>query len=235
VQKILALKSKKHPVKKVVDYLTVEEMAAITDSVDITAPFGIRDVVLISLMYDLAARVQEMADLTVLDVKLYSQDTSSVYVTGKWQKTRSVPLSTPSFYLLKRYIEEAVVPQKQSLLFLNRSGGKLTRHGISLILKKYVEKAKMKCPNLASKKISPHTLRHSKAMHLLKAGIDLIKIRDFLGHESVVTTEIYARTHDTDLRIALNAVSDLESPKATSWHSDPGIMARLASFAKKKP
>ena len=232
LQQILAIKNKKHPVKTVVDYLTVEEMAAIINSVDIKATQGVRDVILISLMYDTAARVQELADLTVGDVKLYDKDTSSLYLTGKWSRTRGVPLSTPSFDLLRQYIPLRGLKDMAAPLFVNRKGEKLTRHGISLIVKKYVQKAKLSCPSLVSKTITPHTLRHSKAMHMLQGGIDLIKIRDLLGHESITTTEIYAKTHDTDLRLAMTGANE-NLHELAAWHADPGIMARLASYAKK--
>jgi len=231
-QQILAIKSKRHPTKAVVDYLTVEETAAITNAIDITAAQGVRDIVLISLMYDVAARVQELADLTVGNIKLYARDTSSVYLTGKWQKTRSVPLSTPSFELLHQYVLLMGLTEKSASLFVNRSGKKLTRHGIALILKKYTTRAELKCPSLVAKTVTPHTLRHSKAMHLLQEGVDLIKIRDFLGHESVSTTEIYAKTHDTDLRLAMSKLNEITPPQLPSWR-DPGIMARLASYSKK--
>lgn len=232
LQQILAIKNKRHPVKTVVDYLTVEETASIINSVDIHAVRGIRDMVLISLMYDTAARVQELANLTVGDVKLYDKDTSSLYLTGKWSKTRGVPLSNPSFDLLQQYIQSHGLKKMSDSLFVNRKGEKLTRHGISLIVKKYVQKAKLSCPSLASKTITPHTLRHSKAMHMLQGGIDLVKIRDLLGHESISTTEIYAKTHDTDLRLAMTGAND-DLQKLASWHANPGIMVRLASYAKK--
>ena len=137
--------------------------------------------------------------------------------------------------MMKNYIHESKNAPNTAPLFLNRSGNKLTRHGIALILKKYVEKAKSDCSSLATKTVSPHTLRHSKAMHLLQAGIDLMKIRDILGHESVTTTEIYARTNDTDLRLALSRVNPVSENIVPTWHNSPGIMARLASFAKNTP
>lgn len=233
LQQILALKNKKHPTKTIVDYLTVEETAAITKSVDITAINGLRDVVLLCLMYDSAARVQEIADLTVGDVKLYGKDTSFIYITGKGQKTRSVPITTPTFEMLTAYFKVIDVSDKNTPLFLNRDKEKLTRHGISLILKKYVEKAKCNCSDLAAKKISPHTFRHSKAMHMLQEGVDLIKIRDLLGHESITTTEIYVKTNDNDLRIESRAQREIVTSVNPSWHKDPGIMAKLASFGKK--
>jgi len=177
-------------------------------------------------------RAQELADLTVGDVKLYDEDTSTIYLTGKWSKTRAVPLSIPSFNLLRQYIQVMGLTNAKTPLFVNRNGERLTRHGISLIVKKYAQKAKFDCPSLASKTITPHTLRHSKAMHMLQGGIDLIKIRDLLGHESISTTEIYAKTHDTDLRLAMTGANN-NLKELASWHNNPGIMSRLASYARK--
>jgi site-specific recombinase XerD len=236
LQQILSIKSKRHAKKTFVDYLTVEETSAIIKCVDTETALGKRDTVLISLMYDCAARVQEIADLTVGDVKLFTKDTSIVYLTGKGSKTRSVPLSTPTFDLLKHYFKDAdfdTVPAR-TLLFTNQNGGKLTRHGVAFILKKYVGRASAANESLAKKSVSPHTLRHSKAMHLLHAGIDLIKIRDMLGHESVTTTEIYATTYDMDISTAIRDASDAESNVIPSWHKDPGIMAKLAAYSRKK-
>jgi len=236
VQQILAIKSKRHAKKSFVDYLTVEETSAIIKSIDTETPLGKRDAVLISLMYDCAARVQEIADLTVGDIKLLTKDTSLVYFTGKGSKTRGVPLSTPTYDLLRHYFKDAgfdTVPARTQV-FTNRNGEKLTRHGIAFILKKYVCDAAIIKESLAHKTISPHTLRHSKAMHLLHAGIDLIKIRDMLGHVSVTTTEIYATTYDMDISTALRDSSAAEANVIPSWHKDPGIMAKLAAFSRKK-
>lgn len=237
LQQILAIKPKKHPSKTFVDYLTIEETSAIIKAVNQTSPASKRDAVLISLMYDSAARVQEIADLTVGDVRLLSKDTSLVYLTGKGTKTRNVPLSTPSYELLLNYFRETDLRSSpaDTPVFSNRRGEKLTRHGISYILKKYVDLATVQSKSLAKKTVSPHTLRHSKAMHLLHAGIDLIKIRDMLGHSSISTTEIYATTYDMDVATALRNAAGAGAAEIPSWHKDPGIMDKLAAFSRKKP
>lgn len=235
-QQILAIKSKRYAKKTFVDYLTVEETAAIIKSIDTEAPLGRRDTALICLMYDCGVRVQEIADLTVGDVKLFTKDTSLSYFTGKGSKTRSIPLSTPSYEMLKNYFKDTGLDSApaRTLVFTNRKGEKLTRHGIAFILKKHVQNASSNCESLGKKTISPHTLRHSKAMHLLHAGIDLIKIRDMLGHVSVTTTEIYATTYDMDIGTALRNASAADSDFVPSWHKNPGIMDRLAAFSRIK-
>jgi site-specific recombinase XerD len=236
LQQIIAIRPKKHASKTYVDYLTIEETSAIIKAINQTTPAAKRDAVLISLMYDSAARVQEIADLTVGDVKLLSKDTSLVYLTGKGAKTRNVPLSTPTYELLTNYLKETGLHSSKAAtpVFANMRGEKLTRHGISYILKKYVLLAAPHCKSLAKKTVSPHTLRHSKSMHLLHAGIDLIKIRDMLGHASISTTEIYATTYDMDVATALRNAAGADSATVPSWHKDPGIMDRLAAFSRKK-
>ena len=235
-QQILAIKSKKHASKTYVDHLTIEETSAIIAAIDATSPATRRDAMLISLMYDSAARVQEIADLTVGDVKLLTKDTSLVYLTGKGTKTRNVPLSTPTYELLVHYLKETGLYSSPAAtpVFTNRKGQKLTRHGITYILKKYVKMAAADCKSLSNKKISPHTLRHSKAVHLLYAGIDLIKIRDMLGHVSIATTEIYAVTYEMEVSKALRNAAGADAAVVPSWHKNPGIMDRLAAFSKKK-
>lgn len=236
MQQIIAIKPKKHASKTFVDYLTIEETSAIIRAIDQASSAAKRDAVLISLMYDSAARVQEIADLTVGDVRLLSKDTSLVYLTGKGSKTRNVPLSTPTYELLTNYLKETGLYSAPAItpVFTNLRGEKLTRHGISYILKKYMRLAAKQCASLAKKTVSPHTLRHSKSMHLLHAGIDLIKIRDMLGHSSISTTEIYATTYDMDVATALRNAAGADAAVVPSWHKDPGIMDRLAAFSRKK-
>jgi len=235
-QQILAVKPKKHAKKMFVDYLTIDETAAIIKSINAETVLGRRDMALICLMYDCGVRVQEIADLTVGDVKLFTEDTSLAYFTGKGSKTRNIPISTPTYHMLTDYFKytDLDTASASTLVFTNQKGEKLTRHGISFILKKYVQEASLNCESLAKKTVSPHTLRHSKAMHLLHAGIDLIKIRDMLGHVSVTTTEIYATTYDMDISVALRSVSSVNSDFVPSWHKNPGIMDKLSAFSRKK-
>ncbi len=155
-------------------------------------------------MYDTGARVQEIADLTVVDVRL--ENPAIVKVTGKGNRSRLVPLMTPTAKLIAQYMSEhnlKSIPHRSSPLFQNRSRAKLTRAGIAYILKKYVEKARLRHPELIPKVVSPHCFRHSKAMHLLQAGVNLVYIRDLLGHVSIKTTEVYARADSLSKRNAL--------------------------------
>ena len=165
---------------------------------------GHRDMVLLSLMYDLGARVQEIADLSVGDVRTDSPAT--VKITGKGGKTRIVPLMEPTAKIVFQYIADSDLNssgRRSYPLFPNQGGKKLTRAGIKYILDKYVESARKENPGVLPEVISPHSFRHSKAMHLLHTGVNLVYIRDILGHADLKTTEIYARIDGEMKRKAL--------------------------------
>ena len=190
-QQILSIPRKKEP-GHTLEYLTIEGIKSVLDAVETSSRTGFRDLTLLSLMYDSAARVQEIADLSVNDFR--AEKPSTLRLTGKGSKTRIVPLMSTTSDLVSKYISiyhpsyrgEYNVP-----LFSNRKKEKLTRAGIAYILKKYVKIAREKQPDLIPETVSPHGLRHSKSMHMLQAGVPLIYIRDFLGHSEISTTEIY--------------------------------------------
>ena len=190
-QQILSIPRKKEP-GHTLEYLTIEGIKSVLDAVETSSRTGLRDLTLLSLMYDSAARVQEIADLSVNDFR--AEKPSTLRLTGKGSKTRIVPLMSTTSDLVSKYISiyhpsyrgEYNVP-----LFSNRKKEKLTRAGIAYILKKYVKIAREKQPDLIPETVSPHGLRHSKSMHMLQAGVPLIYIRDFLGHSEISTTEIY--------------------------------------------
>lgn len=191
VQSILSIPLKKAP-KKTIAYLSSEAMRLLLEQPDQNTRSGRRDLSLLALMYDTGARVQEIADLKVGDIRRTKPYT--ITITGKGSKTRVVPMSDYQMKHLLKYMEDFKLNDGNKIehqLFSNRQGGKLTRAGIAFILKKYVEKARMINKVIIPHGISCHSLRHSKAMHLLQGEVPLIYIRDLLGHESVTTTEIY--------------------------------------------
>ena len=200
---ILAIKSKKVEIKPM-NYLSIAAMKKLLNAPDSKSRYGIRNKALLTLLYDSGARVQEIADLKINDLNL--NNPSTVKLKGKGNKTRIVPIMPQTTLILTNYLEsENWFNRKENLklLFFNKSNNKLTRAGISYILSKYVKILKKEYPEIFSIKISPHTLRHSKAMHLLEANVNLIYIRDFLGHVSVTTTEIYAKVNPEIKRKAI--------------------------------
>lgn len=188
---------------------------------------------LLSLMYDTGARVQEIADLTVECLRLTKPYT--IRMMGKGQKVRIVPLIEQQVLHLQRYMaDECLFDSKKAKmpLFSSGCGRKLTRSGISYILNKYVSKARVESATLIPEKVSCHSLRHSRAMHLLQADVPLIYIRDLLGHESVVTTEIYARVDSKRKReVITNAfVPTSEEPNEPVWLKDTNLLDWLKSL-----
>ncbi len=178
--------------KKSFDYLSVEAIKILLKQPKSDDIFGLRDLTLLTLMYHSACRVQEIIDLHVYSIKFDS--TPTLCVTGKGNKTRIVPLNLETIKLLKKYISLYNL-QKDDILFTNKYNKKFSERGIEYIVDKYVENAKIDYPELFCCNVFPHSFRHSKAMHLLENGVNLIYIKDFLGHVSVSTTEIYARAN----------------------------------------
>ena len=152
----------------------------------------IRDLAILTLMYDSGARVQEIIDLHVYSLKF--SNNYSIYLTGKGSKTRIVPIQKATAQILKKYISYNNL-LKDDILFYNKYHQPLSQKGMTYILNKYLKRAKNENPNYFNNNISLHSLRHSKAMHLLEAGVNIVYIRDFLGHVSISTTEIYAKAN----------------------------------------
>ena len=180
-----------------------------------------RNFALIGLMYDSACRVQEIIDLTPSCLRF--DTTTTLVINGKGNKTRIVPLDSSQVHNLRQYMTEADLLNpinSQRPLFPNPQGGKLSRMAVLNIIKKYADMARAQTPEHFPNDIGCHTLRHSKAMHMLEAGINLVWIRDFLGHSSTTTTEIYARASS---KMKEDALAKL----------DPGILKKKnLSFAR---
>lgn len=229
-QQILAIPSKKHS-RRVLGYLTAEEMRTLLSQPSLNTKRGRRDAVMLSLLYDTGARVQELIDISVGDVRF--EDPMQVRLTGKGHKIRVVPLMKSTAEALKEYMREHGLDKPNRTdepLFCNRQGRRLSRPGVRHILLKYAKHARSIHPSLLED-ISPHTLRHTKAMHMLQTGIPLVVIRDFLGHVDMRTSEVYARS-DLDMkRQALEKVSPtVPTPVLPSWKEDKEMMEWLRSF-----
>jgi len=203
-QKILSIKAMKTDSVSL-NYLTVDGIKLILEQPDTTTWKGRRDLALLSLMYDTGARVTEMTDLTADSVRILSEP-YTIRLVGKGRKTRIVPLVKEQVGILYRYMDENHLHDCNmvaSPLFYNNRHEKLTREGITYILLKYADMARKLMPELIPERLSCHSLRHSRAMHLLQAGVNLVYIRDILGHVSIQTTDIYARADSKAKREAL--------------------------------
>jgi integrase/recombinase XerD len=208
---ILALSSKKaiHPV---LGYLTEQELGHVLAHVDRANPNGERDYVFLAVLYDTGTRIQELLDLTPQDFHL--DPPAFVRVRGKGRRERLCPLLPQTARLVRRFLtaQHRPLDDKQPLL-QNRRGLRLTRHGGRYLLRKYVDRAARSMPSLARRGISPHTVRHTKAMHLLQSGVPLISVKDFLGHVDVKSTEIYVQS---DLEMKRAALATTDSPATVS-------------------
>jgi integrase/recombinase XerD len=217
-QRILSIPVKKTE-KTTINYLSVEGIRLLLECPNQLTKNGRRDLALLSLMYDSGARVQEIIDLTPSMVRLDLPCT--VKLIGKGNKARIVPLLEQQVKFLKIYMTEQKLLEPYANmypLFRNSRKEKLTRAGVNYILAKYVKQARMKEPSLIPEKFSCRCMRHSLAMHLLQSGVNLVYIRDILGHTSVQVTEIYARTDSRQKREAIEkAYSDVAPKEMPSW------------------
>lgn len=226
-QDILAIPAKKQA-QPGVNHLSVEQTRRLLAQPDRSTRRGRRDATLLATLYDTAARVQEFADLTVRDIR--PQPPALAVLTGKGRKTRHVPLGDNTAALLNAYLTEHSLDKPghdDHPLFTNQHRNKLSRGGIAWIIGKY--QARAGDPALAGADLSPHVLRHSKAMHLYEAGVPLPYIRDILGHVDLSTTEIYARASTEAKRKALEAAyADIVTDNLPEWNQDPGLLSWLA-------
>lgn len=236
-QEILSIKSKKSRPKPM-SFLSVEGMKLLLDSISTDSVSGRRDLALIALLYDSAARVSELINIRPCDLHLVQP--AYIVLRGKGNKNRSVPLQENEVNLLKRYIEENRLDRQElqtEPLFKNRNGSKLTGAGITYLLMKYVTLAHTVNPELVPVSLSPHCLRHSKAMHLLQAGVNLVYIRDILGHSSIITTEVYAKADSKQKREALESAYKDILPEAANeakpiWQVDRSLKEWLKNLGK---
>ena len=226
---IIMIRPKKHE-KVLVPFLTENEIKELLAQPDQSTKHGLRDLTLLSLLYDAGARVQELVDIKIKDVRLTFPTT--VILTGKGQKTRQVPLMKDTCKLISAYMKQFHLETNSpsSPLFFNKAGEPLTRYGVTYILKKYANRA---FPDGNHGAISPHVLRHTKAMHLLRAGVNMIYIRDFLGHVDISTTEVYARI-DAEMKrkVFEEKVPNYIPTDVMPWEEDEDLLRWLTQFGK---
>jgi integrase/recombinase XerD len=228
-QNILAIPARKQA-RLDISHLTSEQTRLLLAQPDRTTRRGRRDATLLATLYDTAARVQELADLTVRDIRL--DHPAMAALTGKGRKTRHVPLMANTAAILAAYLGEHHLDtpgHDDHPVFFNQHRTKLSRGGIAWIISKY--QARTSDPHLTDADLSPHTLRHSKAMHLYEAAVPLPYIRDILGHVDLSTTEIYARASTEAKRKALEAAyPDMTPDDLTEWTQDRGLLDWLTNL-----
>lgn len=199
---ILSIEYKKTPVT-IVSYLSIDEIKSLLSIPDVKNNNEFRHLMILTLLYETGARVSELINIKLKDINF--NNTPYIILNGKGNKTRSVPISKDVSNMLKIFINRFNIYEQDDYILKNKFNKRLTRDGVQYIIDTYIKKAKEKYPNLYNQKVTNHSFRHSKAMHLLEAGVNLIYIRDILGHKSITTTEIYAKTNP---KIKQKAIED---------------------------
>ena len=209
---VLSVPAKK-ALRPLLGYLSEQELAHLLAQIDRLAKHGERDYVLLSILYDTGARIQELLDLTPRDFHLESPP--FVCVRGKGRRERLCPLLPQSARLVRKFLSASGRQLDDQQPFLqNGRGGRLGRHGARYILLKYLRRATPAMPTLARVGISPHTMRHTKAMHLLQSGVPLVMVKDFVGHvdTDMKSTEVYVQA---DLEMKRKALDSANGPQPT--------------------
>lgn len=213
-------------------YLEKAEVEALLAVPDRRRLQGRRDYALLLLLYNTGARASEAAGLRVADLNLAATSTARFDVKGR--KQRVCPLWPRTADILRDLLGTRLHAPPGAPVFLNKQGRALTRHGVYALLKRTVQEAARTTPSLHAKRVSPHTLRHTTAVHLLRAGVDINTIRAWLGHVSLETTNRYAEVDLAMKSKALETCADnvphLSVPASPTWHSDSTLMSFLDSL-----
>lgn len=228
-QKILSIPFKRMSTRTI-EYLEFDEIMAVFKVIDLCKSDGRRDYALLWLMFNTGARTQEIIDMKANDLHLLQP--FSVCIFGKGQKERICPIWPETARILHDYVEERGIDVKKPLtLFKNYLGRPLTRFGIRYILQKYIQKAAQTQPSLKRKRLHPHSIRHSTAVHLLKSGVDIISIANWLGHASLNTTNKYT---SLDMEMKQHVIEKAKiffvGENQSLGRKDPNILAWLESI-----
>ena len=229
-QRIVKIGAMETPEKSTV-YLTAPNLQLLLEEPDTTSRKGRRHLAILAVLYDTAARVSELINVKVRDV--YLEAPASITLNGKGEKIRTVPLMKQTVAILTEYFAENRINQKLHCdmpLFFNSKRKKLTRSGITYIVQKYAGLANGSSQNMPTK-VTPHILRHSKAMHMVQANVHPIYIKDYLGHVDITTTQIYAKSDNEAKRDVLEKASGrLTLPQVTGWEQDDELIEWLDSL-----
>jgi site-specific recombinase XerD len=220
----------KKAARPLVTYLEKDEMDALLASPDCNTAQGRRDHAVLLFLYNTGTRADEAAHVQIADLDLGmtpDRDLSSVLIRGKGNKPRRCPLWTTTVTELRRLIDGR---DESEHVFLNRRGQPLTRFGIHTLVERHAAQVAEKLPSIAKKRVSPHTIRHTTATHLLRSGVDINTIRAWLGHVCLSTTNVYA---EVDLEMKAKALANCQikdEKKKRPWREDKGLMEFLKSL-----
>lgn len=215
IKKVLTLKFKKEP-KSIVEYLSEDELKKLFDAIDVSTKIGRRDLVLLSLTYDTAARASEIINLKYEDINLESK---YIILTGKGNKKRVVPIMEDTKSLLIKYFNEFNIEYNDYIF--NNKGTKYSKN----LLPKVCDKYSSIIPN---KKLHPHIFRHTRAVHLLDHGVSILYIQELLGHESIIATQIYAKVIEkTKFKAIEQATPTYKNDNLPDWNSDKDLLSQL--------
>ena len=214
-----------------VDYLEEAELQALMDAVDLNTRTGVRDRALLLLLYNTGARVSEVVTLDLDHLRL--NGSARIDLQGKGNKHRACPLWPETVAALKDYLRKRFPKQPATpTLFLNANGAPITRFGIRHIIGKYAAIAADQCPSLKTKTVTPHSLRHTTAMHLLRSGNDINMVSYWLGHADINTTHIYL---EIDMEMKRKMIEKADAPTindSAPWQR-PEILEWLSKLGKR--
>ncbi len=197
-------------------FLSREEIEAILYAPDPCGWTGQRDRALLTMLYNTGARVSEVIAIRIKDVVL--DHSPCVHLYGKGRKNRSIPLWRSTVELMRKWKRCLLASEDSNYLFPNRDGTKMTRSNVTQRLALAVSTAAVTCSSLQQREVSPHTIRHATAMHLLQSGVDITVIALWLGHESPATTHMYV---EADLTMKQRALNRLQPAKTKSFRYQP--------------
>jgi len=226
IQRVLAIPSKRHD-KREVHFLTRPEIEAILTAPDRTTWLGRRDHTLLLVAVQTGLRLSELIGLDRDAIHLGSG--AHVRCVGKGRKERATPLTTLARRTLQAWLDEPA-RKAANALFPNVHGGRLSADSVQSLLAKHVRLAGAVCPSLASKRVSPHVLRHSAAMELLQAGVDCSVIALWLGHESIETTQSYLHAHLKLKEAALAKLKPYQGGNRTRFRPNDRLLAFLEAL-----
>ncbi len=223
IQSIMSKKA----ARPLITYLEKDEMDALLAAPDCRTVQGCRDHTVLLFLYNTGARADEVAHVRIADLNLSTtphRERSLVLIHGKGNKQRRCPLWATLDAELRQLINDR---NESEHVFLNRRGQPLTRFGVHALVKRHAASASEKAPSIAKKQVSPHTIRHTTATHLLRSGVDINTIRAWLGHVSISTTNLYA---EVDLKMKAKALANCqvtEEAPSKPWRDDQGLMEFL--------